>query len=79
MTAESYCSREKFAGLKQDPAETSHEMKSGMGAQAQDFTWKNAISDYLSSIMLCKSLNSQVRLEKNHTAPATSAVWFLNR
>jgi len=48
-----------------------------MGAQAQDFTWKNAISDYLSSIMLCKSLNSQVSLEKNHTAPATSAVWFL--
>jgi hypothetical protein len=41
MTAESYCSREKFAGLKQDPAETSHEMKSGMGAQAQDLYMEN--------------------------------------
>ena len=41
MTAESYYSREKFAGLKQDPAETSHEMKSGMGAQTQDFYMEN--------------------------------------
>jgi len=41
MTAESYYSRKKFAGLKQDPAETSHEMKSGMGAQAQDFYMEN--------------------------------------
>jgi len=41
MTAESSCSRVKFAVLKQDPAETSHEMKSGMGAQAQDYYMEN--------------------------------------